>query len=316
MNLIHDMIMRTLPPFDGLVAFEAAVRHRSMTLAANELRLTQSAISHRLKKLEAFVGAPLLDRTRSGLAPTPAGVALRSEVIKLLDDMAGLRARSRAATKAASLRVGVSHALSHYWLIRRLPRFVAECPDITIEMIDTNTEAQARAADVDLQILWLPKGMARSTSTQRLLFEESVFPVAAPNLLPSGKPLHDITALADLPLLHKGVARRQDSAEWSWHAWFERLELGLKVPAGLRFDTISMSLAAALDGAGVALGRSLLVHDALADGRLVRVLPTEWDVPSSKVHVIRWPIVLSEDARVRRFTAWTIGEVDAMRNAG
>lgn len=305
--------MRALPPFDGLVAFEAVARHGSVTLAANELRLTQSAVSHRLKKLETFVGASLLDRNRTGLTPTPAGDALRDEVVKLLDDMAALRARSRAADKPSALRIGVSAALSHYWLIRRLPRFTAACPDIKVAIIDINTEVQARAGDVDAQILWLLKASARSTSTQRILFEENVLPVAAPRLMPEGRPLGEPAALACLPLLHKGPPGRQDGAEWSWHAWFERLQLNVKVPDGLRFDTISMSLAAALDGAGIALGRTLLVHDALAEGRLVRVLPTKWDMPSTKVHVIRWPAVLSNDARVIRFTDWLMSEIAAVQ---
>lgn len=307
--------MRSLPPFDGLVAFEAASRHRSMTLAANELRLTQSAVSHRLKRLEVFLGTPLLDRSRTGLEPTPAGAALRAEIIKLLDDMAGLRARSRAATRPAALRVGIGHALSHYWLIRRLPHFMAAHPDVAIEIVDVNTEAQARAADVDVHILWLPKAMARATSTQRLVFEESVFAVAAPQLLPDRRCLADVMTLASLPIIHKGPAGPQDGAEWSWSTWFDRLGLNAKVPEGLRFDTISMSLAAALEGAGVALARSLLAHDALAEGRLTRVLPIEWDIASSKVHVIRWPAVLTGDARVANFANWLMGQVDAMRDA-
>jgi LysR family transcriptional regulator, glycine cleavage system transcriptional activator len=312
MNLLHVDEMRALPPFDALVAFESIARLGSVTLAANELRLTQSAVSHRLKRLESFMGAVLLDRHRTGLTPTPAGDVLRSEVVKLLDDMAALRARSRVAGQSSVLRAGGRAALSHYWLIRRLPRFTAAHPDIKIEIIDINTEAQARAGDVDAQIRWLPKASALSTSTQRILFEESVLPVAAPHLLPGGSSLSDVAMLANLPLLHKGPPGRQDGAEWSWASWFDRLGLDVTVPDGLRFDTISMSLAAALDGAGVALGRTLLVHDAMNEGRLVRILPAKWDMPSSKVHVIRWPAVLSGDARVTRFTAWIMGEIGTM----
>jgi LysR family transcriptional regulator, glycine cleavage system transcriptional activator len=315
MNLLHTTCMRSLPPFDGLVAFEASARHRSMTLAAQELRLTQSAISHRLKKLETFVGTPLLDRSRTGLEPTPAGAALREEIVKLLDEMTDFRARSRAAARPAALRVGAGHALMHYWLIRRLPRFTAANPGITISIIDASTDAQARAADVDVQIIWLQRIAARATSTQRLLFEENVFPVAAPQLLPQGSPLADLTTLARLPIIHKGPAGRNDGAEWSWPAWFGRLGLEAKVPDGLRFDTISNALAGALEGTGVALGRSLLVHDALAEGRLVRVLPTKWDMASSKVHVVRWPAVLAGDARVARFTDWLEHEVSVMQDA-
>jgi LysR family transcriptional regulator, glycine cleavage system transcriptional activator len=259
------------------------------------------------------VGAGLLERNRAGLRPTPAGEALREQVIRLLDDMAELRARSRAGNRSSSLRIGVSGALSHYWLVRRLPRFMAACPDLTVEIIEINTEVEARGGDVDAQILWLPKASARSTSTQRLVFEESVFAVAAPGLLPQGRQLMDVAALAQLPLLHKGPPGRQQGAEWSWGVWFERLGLGVKVPDGLRFDSISLSLAAALGGSGVALGRSLLVHDALTEGRLVRVLAEDWDMPSSKVHVIRWPAALIGDTRIRQFTDWLINEIDSMQ---
>jgi LysR family glycine cleavage system transcriptional activator len=129
-------------------------------------------------------------------------------------------------------------------------------------------------------------------------------------LLPGGRPLADPAGLAGLPLLHKGIAGRSSGAEWSWPAWFERLGIGA-APAGLRFGTIGTALAAALQGAGVALGRSLLVHDALAEGRLVRVLSPDWDLSSGKAHVVRWPGALTGDERVRAFARWLGGEAAA-----
>jgi LysR family transcriptional regulator, glycine cleavage system transcriptional activator len=302
MNLFHSDVMRALPPFDALIAFESALRHRSMTRAAGELGLTQSAISHRLRRLEGFMGTPLLERQNGSLAATTAGAALAEGLAALLDDMAQLRARSRAAVAPAALKVGVGSALADYWLVRRLPGFAAAYPKIPVELTVVESEKQARGHDLDLQILWRPAATARASSTERLLFREHVFPVSAPALLPRGKPLRDAKALARLPLLHKGSAAN-GGAEWSWPAWFERLGLGA-APSGLRFDTIGTTIAAALQGAGVVLARSLLVHDALADGRLSRVLPAKWDMPSSKAHVVRWPAALAGDARVRAFVDW------------
>ncbi|GLH79446.1 LysR family transcriptional regulator [Bradyrhizobium sp. SSBR45G] len=308
--------MRSLPPFDGLVAFESTARHRSMTLAATELGLTQSAVSHRLRKLEAFLGAKLFNhRSGTGLSPTVAGASLLTEIVGLLDDMAMLRARYRAAAQPAVLKVGVGAALSHYWLVRRLPGFLSGHRDVGIELVVAESEAQARAADVDIQVLWLPKTAARSTSTQRLLFKERVFPVAMPRLLPRARPLRTVHQLASYPIIHKGRAGRDDGAEWSWSAWFARLGLGAQAPDGMRVDTISLALAAAIEGAGIALGRSLLVHDALAERRLTRVLSAEWDMPSSKVHVVRWPAILSSDARVRLFTGWLASEAARLSDA-
>lgn len=313
MNLFHTAAMRRLPPFDGLIAFDAALRHRSMTLAAGELGLTQSAISHRLKRLEAFMGTPLLNRTGAGLSPTPAGVTLAEGLTRMLDGISELRARSRAAVQPATLKIGLGSALADYWLVRRLPAFATKYPDIAIELVACESEAQARALDLDVQIRWLPKQGARATSTQRLLFEEMVFPVAERSVLPEGRPLRTPSTLATLPILHKGPPGRNDGAEWSWPVWFERLGINLAVPAGLRFDTINTAIAAALQGAGIVLARSLLVHDALAEGRLSRVLSADWDMSSSKAHVVRWPAALAGDKRVALFVAWLTGEAEQTR---
>lgn len=311
MNIVHSALMRRLPPFDALVAFDSALRHRSMTRAAGELGMTQSAVSHRVRRLESFVGAPLLLRGGDGLSATPAGEALATGLAELLDGLADLRARCRAAMAPASLRVGVGPALAHYWLVRRLPAFRAAHPAIEIELVIVEGEDHARLPDVDVQIRWLPIDAARPTSTQRMLFQEQVFPVCHPRLLPNGRSLRDPKALASLPLLHKGPAGRGGGAEWSWPVWFGHLGLATRPSSGLRFGTLGTAIAAALEGAGVVLARSLLVHDALADGRLVRVLPSTWEMTSSKVHVVRWPAALAADERVRRFVAWVTAEAKA-----
>jgi LysR family glycine cleavage system transcriptional activator len=248
----------------------------------------------------------LLHRSSAGLRATPAGAALAEGLTCLLDELGDLRARCRAIAAPAALRVGIGAALANYWLLRRLPDFMADNPAIAIELAIVDGDAPIRAADVDVQILWTPLATARATSTQRLLFQEQVFPVCGPELLPDGRTLADPAALAQLPLLHKGVAG--SGAEWSWSTWFERLGIAGPSPVSLRFGTIGTAIAAALQGGGAVLARSLLVHDALADGRLVRVLPASWDMPSSKAHIVRWPGALSTDERVQRFVAWLVTE--------
>jgi LysR family transcriptional regulator, glycine cleavage system transcriptional activator len=311
MNFVHATRMRSLPPFDSLIAFETALRHRSMTLAASELGVTQSAVSHRLRRLEAFIGMPLLHRSSAGLRATPAGAALAAGLSELIEKLADLRARCRATAAPARLRVGIGAALADYWLVRRLPGFAARNPSIEVELAIVEGEAQARPPDVDIQVAWMPVASARATSTQRLLFQEQVFPVCHPRLLPQGQGLVGPTLLANLNLLHKGLSGRS-GAEWSWPVWFERLAIPGAPPAGgLRFGTIGTAIAAALEGAGVVLARSLLVNDALAEGRLVRVLSKRWDMPSTKAHVVRWPGALSNDERVRRFVDWLTSEATA-----
>ncbi len=296
--------MIRLPPFDALIAFDAAVRHRSMTRAASELGLTQSAVSHRIRRLETFMGATLLRRDNSGLSPTPAGEAIIDGLAELFDDIEGLRGRCLAAAGPDRLRVGVGAALAENWLVRRLPRFSSGHSRAFIELVVVENEAPERIVNLDVRILWVPVTELRATSTQRPLFQERVFPVCSPSLLPPDFTLGDAQVLARLPLLHKGPAGRASSAEWSWSAWFERLSLPAKPKESLRFASIGPAIAAAHAGAGVVLARSMLVHDALAEGRLVRILPPEEDVRSSKAHIVRWPQALRGDERIKTFVSW------------
>ena len=307
MNLIHISSMRPLPPFDALVAFDAVLRLGSMTAAAEELGVTQSAVSHRLRRLEAFIGAELLLRRRAGVTPTSAGAALAEGLGDIFESMAGLRQRSRSAARPARLRVGLSAALAQHWLVRRLPEFSRRHPGIEIELaiFTTRAQAEARGGDLDLRIHWVKPEEARNSSTQTLLFREQIFPVCAPSI--AKKPLRDPTKLTELPLLYKSAENGQ-GAEWEWSTWFRLLGLNAKPKPRLRFEEIGLAIAAALEGGGVALGRSLLVHDALQDGRLVRPLGEGWALPSSKVHLARWPAALSRDLRLQAFTAWLAAE--------
>lgn len=312
MNLIHIMEMRPLPPFDALIAFDAVLRLGSMTAAAEELGITQSAVSHRLRRLETFLGTDLLLRRRAGLTPTPAGAALAEGLGDVFESMASLRERSRQAAHPARLRVGLGAALAQHWLMRRLPDFSRRHPGIEIELavFTTRAQAEARGGDLDLRIHWVKPDEARNSSTQRLLFREQVFPVCAPSVLK--KPLREPTNLAELPLLYKSAETRQgeakQGAEWEWTTWFQRLGIKARPKPRLHFEEIGLAIAAALEGGGVALGRSLLVHDALTEGRLIRPLGDGWSLPSSKVHLARWPAARSRDLRLHAFIDWLTAE--------
>jgi LysR family glycine cleavage system transcriptional activator len=299
--------MRPLPPFDALLAFDAALRLGSMTAAATELGVTQSAVSHRLRRLEAFMGTDLLLRRRAGLAPTAAGTALAEGLGDIFDGMAALRERSRMAAHPARLRVGLGAALAQHWLVRRLPDFGRRHPGIEIELLifTTRAQAEARGGDLDLRIHWVKPEEARNSSTQTLLFREQVFPVCSPSILK--KPLRDPSRLAELPLLYKSAESGQGE-EWEWSTWFQRLGIKARPRPRLRFEEIGLAIAAAMEGGGVALGRSLLVDDALRDGRLVRPLGDGWALPSAKVHLARWPAALSRDLRLRAFVDWLATE--------
>jgi LysR family transcriptional regulator, glycine cleavage system transcriptional activator len=122
--------------------------------------------------------------------------------------------------------------------------------------------------------------------------------------------------IADLPLIHKGSGEDANAGtEWSWSTWFTRLSLNTPPPVGLRCANMATAISAALQGSGAVLARSLIARDALADGRLVRVLPKTWDMPSTKVHLVRWPGALAGDPRVKAFVSWLVDVAGARTRA-
>jgi len=298
--------MRRLPPFDELVAFEAVARHLSVTRAAAELCLTQSAVSHRLRRLETHYGQPLLKRLHPGLALTDAGAALLPELGRLLD-----RLESLGAPPGRTLRVAAASALCHGWLAGRLPAFAAHHPGIAVDLIAVEGD-RGPMPQADVRILWLPAPEPRERQVS--LGTELFFPVCSPALLPGRRPLQHPRDLTALPLLHKATSQ---VGEWSWSAWWKHLSLpsARRAPGELRYTDMGLLMAAATQGAGVALTRSLIAHDALLGGRLLPALPRALAMPSSKVHVARWPSTRDGDRDVLAFAHWLRDEAERGRAA-
>jgi LysR family glycine cleavage system transcriptional activator len=301
--------MRRLPPFAPLVAFEAVARLGSFTLAARELGLTQSAVSHRIRQLEQHFGARLIER-QPVLGLTPRGERLLPELTAALNSLAGLEAHRAGRSRSRPFRVGAGSALVTHWLARRLPRLSAVHPSLVLELIPFENWDDAMGREVDLRILWVTEGATPPHGIgQRPLGRERVFPVCSPQLLPPGCSPADEAALHKLPLIDKKPKGRSDSpslvgSEWKWASWVPEPV----PPPALRVGDINAALCLAAEGAGAALGRSLLVADALASGRLARVLSPEKARPCGKLQVLRWPTALEGDGRVQALAEWLVGE--------
>ncbi len=293
--------MRQLPPFAELVAFEAVARHLSFTRAAEELCLTQSAVSHRVRRLEEHLGTPLIRRLNPGLLLTEAGAALMPGLVAALDGLAQLGQQAERR-----LRVAAGSALCTWWLAGRLPGFTALRPGVSIELMPVE-QSQGGTPHVDVRILWVAPGDEPRGPTQVPLFNEQVFPVCSPALLPGGRPLREAQELVRLPLLHKAT---HGLGEWSWPLWIERLAIkpGARPSSELHFAEMGLVLSAAVDGAGVALSRSLLVHDALVSGRLVVPISGIEPLRSTKKHVARWSSAKAADSDIRAFVEWLVAE--------
>ena len=286
-----------MPPLAGLLAFEAALRHGSMTAAADELGLTQSAVSHRIRGLESFFGVGLLERLNPGLQATEAGALLSSELLPTLGALAGLRRRIVGQSGARTFRLGLGTPLLAWWLSPRLPVLCETFPDLLVEVVTWDSPAEAARSEVDLALLWLPRAAASAGHCELAFPQESVFPVATPKLLGArgaGR------SWPSLPLLAKGRRGEETGREWSWSTW-----LGAK-PAveAMRFRDIGSCLQAAVDGNGVALGRSLLVADALSQRRLVQLVSAGEARVCSKAQIARWSDPYDHTAA--RMAAWLV----------
>jgi LysR family glycine cleavage system transcriptional activator len=292
--------MRRLPPFPELVAFEAVARHLSFTRAAAELCLTQSAVSHRVRRLESHYGTRLIRRLNPGIELTDAGHALLPELAAVLESLARLDGK-----RERRLRVTAGSALCTWWLAGRLAAFMAQRPGVSVELIPLEAPDPS-IPDVDVRIRWVAPKDDTPGPNQAALFTERVFPVCSPRVLPQGEPLRDVQGLSGMTLLHKATPV---SGEWSWPVWLERLGVEAnRRGAELRFADLSLVLSAAVNGSGVCLARSLLVHDALHDGRLSLAIADFEPMTSVKKHIARWPAQKADDPDVRAFVQWLVAE--------
>jgi LysR family transcriptional regulator, glycine cleavage system transcriptional activator len=286
---------RRLPPFGPLIAFDAVARHRSFTRAADELGVTQSAVSHQVRRLEDFLGVQLLKRLNPEVELSDDGAKLQGELAIHLDGIAGLEPSLRRRPGRQTLRLGACSSLAAWWLVRRLRTFRALHSEIEIDFVPVESEAVGEPS-LDVRILWTTLAESRATSLQASLFRERVFPVCAPSILPRGRPLSDPAALLDLPLIQKGHTH--------WVNGVGKLGLKRAEPRGLVLGDMGLCLTAAVEGAGVAIGRSLLVADAISDGRLVPALATAPYVLSTKVHIARWSPDLIGDRNTQVLVSW------------
>lgn len=255
-----------LPSVSALVAFESAARYGSISKAAAELNLTQGAVSRQVRQLEEQLGAQLFHRQHQRLALTDAGRSFLDEIRPTLDalDVATQRVMSYGA-RHNELKIAVPPTFSATWLARRLPRFLAAHPGITITCLMRVPWLDYGAERFDAAIYYgVPSLPGVSTS---LLVECDVPPLCSPEVR-RRHGLRQPADLADVPLLH------QANQPMAWMEWFADAGVGLaEPPAGSRFEHVAMMSRAAVAGAGVALVPTCLVEDELASGALVEALP-------------------------------------------
>lgn len=254
-------MFRRMPPLHALAAFEAAARYLSFARAADELCLTHSAVSHRIRQLESHLGTRLFLRLNRHIALTPQGESflrvVREALAKLQEGAAGL-----VEGRTIHLRISVLPAFASYWLIQRVADFHARHPDIELEVETTPLLANLKAGEVQVGIRLGEGGYPGLEAHQ--LFADEIFPVASPAYLQRFGPMREPRALEGAVLLRN---RRVP-----WRPWFAAAGLDWPEPAaGPMYGDGGFMLDAAVGGQGVALGRTSLVAEAVRHGALVRV---------------------------------------------
>ncbi len=256
---------RSLPPLNALRAFEAAARHGSFKHAADELGVTHGAISRHVRLLEDWLGPPALFlRLNRRVELTATGATLLAETAAALDRLAAATRRHLARSgerSSALLRVNAFSTFSLRWLLPRLAQFRDRCPDVEVRLATSDEPLDALREPYDVIIRGGPDTFYGYTS--RLFLVERRLPVCSPALL-ARSPIVSVRDLGRHTLLHTAKLPR------IWPEWFAVAGSPYVEPASsLIFDHFYLSIQAAIDGLGVAMGPSALVAEELETGRLI-----------------------------------------------
>jgi len=291
----------SLPPMPNLLAFEAVARRRSFALAAAELHLTASAISHQIARLETHLTIKLFERSAHGVRLSPAGEQYMARVAGALSAIAAASDDMRQGV-SNSLYVHCSPSLATLWLMPRLHRFAQAHPDISLNLSAAHTHSDFGLGQVDLDIRY---GVPRWPHlVVEPLFEERVLPLASAAFIRQHR-LKRADQLLSVPLIQSNVSVVQ------WSDWFS-VFTDQRAPDRftLRFDRAHMSLDAAAQGLGVALESTTTGGMHLAEGKLRPVLGMDKSI-RVKAHFAVYPTRHAKRPPVEAFLTWLHGEAAA-----
>ena len=293
---------RSIPSTQSLLCFDAAARHMSYTRAAQELALTQSAVSRQVAALEEYLGHRLFARTRYGLTLTPRGQAYARQVAERLGALERdtLDAMAGAGTHG-TVQLAAVATFAARWLIPRLGHLRARHPQVVVH-IETRTRPFLFADTSFDAALYAgtPEQLQRWAGTQATrLLAEVTLPVCAPSLLGGRVAPGTADALTHLPLL------QHSTRPFAWRQWFEAQGLAVaQALSGPRYELFSMTISAAIHGQGLALVPRLLIEDELARGDLV--VACNHALQDERAYYLVTPLRDAEPAALQDFRQWLL----------
>ncbi len=296
---------RRLPPLNALKAFEAAARHESFTRAAEELCVTQGAVSHQVKALEGELGINLFNRERQRLVITEAGRSYLEVVRDAFDRIAAGTERLKQSQASGVLTVTTSPNFAAKWLVHRLARFAEAHPEMNLRINASLNHVDFAREDVDVAVRH-GDGNAPGLDVTRLCVEK-LAPVCSPKLLHGRAGIRKPSDLARQTLIH--VNDHND-----WRRWLDAAELdNVDLARGVVLNQASMALDAAVEGQGVVMARSALTAWDMIGGRLVQPFDLSLTVPYA--YWIVCPKATSQLPKISAFRSWLLAEAtnDARR---
>lgn len=284
---------RFLPSLALLQAFEAAARLESITEAAHELDLTQSAVSRQIRALEDQIGTQLFHREKQTIRLTLGGATYAREVREALQKISQASMNLRANPHGGTLTLAILPTLGTRWLAPRLPQFLRTNSGITLNLVTRLTQFNFGDDSVDAAIHF---GQSDWPGTQSCyLMGENVVPACAPELVEEFD-IQTAQDLLDAPLLH--LTSRPDA----WEKYFIRHDIAFGSLHGMLFDQFATAAQAASAGLGVALLPTFLVEDDFKEGRLVPALKAP--MRSEEAYYLCWPCDMEEYEPLRLFRDW------------
>ncbi|QCP54246.1 LysR family transcriptional regulator [Trinickia violacea] len=258
---------RLIPSMTALVEFESVARLSSFTLAANELGVTQAAVSRQVKFLEETLGIRLFHRLHRSIELTEEGEALYLVVAESMQKIAGVFDRLGSGPVQQELVLAATSAFSHFRLLPRLASLKKAQPNLQLRLSTQMFTADLRHKEIDVAVRYGNGRWGDGTAT--LLFDEEVFPVCSPKWTESHGTPETLQDVAHAPLIDSDPT----SEGWmGWDAWFQAVGLRpLQLNFALRCSLYTDAVQAARYGQGIALGWGRMVHDLIEAGELVRL---------------------------------------------
>lgn len=291
-----------LPPLGSLVAFEAAARCGSYTLAAQQLEVTPAAISRQISRLEAFLGTEIFRPHGRGRSLTDEGRELFEAVAVSLEHVAGTVAKIRQQVAPTHLTIATPLAFASLWLIPRIASFRREHPDIELRVVTADKDIDPAEENISLAVRYGEGDWPHLSVTP--LLRPDVFPVCSPGFLRLCGGLSSVQALLDQTLLDRET---EGSFGISWNSWFAKLgTIPGRATRRICFNSYEIIIRAALAGQGVALGVNVLVDDLLQQKLLVRPLATK--VHWNQAYYLVSPAGEKLTPAMKLFADWILAE--------